>query len=330
MKSPLHKPLHELTEDDISQLTREDCRRYLKHKGMRRPSWNKSQAIQQVISLKKLLEPPPDNLESAARRKKLHVSPPQNNNNPQFVAKRDNVELLRPEDNTKMNITENNSEKFGSSGELACRTTAEDNEGLTRIMDVSEMPLGQMAIFYCGKVNVYDDVPAEKAQVIMHLAASPPHLPQDALYDGTMVVQSPACQLQIVSDRTVSGSNTMLQPASQPVRTSDSCRIYGEHNKSFHDDNCAPEGPGSRKASVQRYLEKRKDRFKSKRKVETTSSGGLDIYYNHQMANELNQLPSKGDARSLPLIRPPNTPTRCSAPENHTSCSAGLNTKIKD
>ena len=32
-KSILEKPLHQLTEDDISQLTREDCRRYLKDKG---------------------------------------------------------------------------------------------------------------------------------------------------------------------------------------------------------------------------------------------------------------------------------------------------------
>ena len=31
--SPLEKPLHLLTEHDISQLTREDCRRYLKLKG---------------------------------------------------------------------------------------------------------------------------------------------------------------------------------------------------------------------------------------------------------------------------------------------------------
>lgn len=24
------------------------------------------------------------------------------------------------------------------------------------------MPIGQMTIFYCGKVNVYDDIPADK------------------------------------------------------------------------------------------------------------------------------------------------------------------------
>lgn len=34
VKSVLDKPLHQLTEDDISQLTREDCRRYLKEKGL--------------------------------------------------------------------------------------------------------------------------------------------------------------------------------------------------------------------------------------------------------------------------------------------------------
>lgn len=88
VRSILDKPLAQLTEDDISQLTREDCRKFLKDKGklcfpfslslpprslllsflylngrltrggsgMRRPSWNKSQAIQQVISLKALLE----------------------------------------------------------------------------------------------------------------------------------------------------------------------------------------------------------------------------------------------------------------------------------
>lgn len=31
--SPLEKPLKDLTEEDIAQLTREDCRRFLKQKG---------------------------------------------------------------------------------------------------------------------------------------------------------------------------------------------------------------------------------------------------------------------------------------------------------
>lgn len=43
---------------------------------MRRPSWNKSQAIQQVISLKALLEPASDS-DAATARKKLHIPRPQ-------------------------------------------------------------------------------------------------------------------------------------------------------------------------------------------------------------------------------------------------------------
>ncbi|XP_071719439.1 protein TIFY 4B-like [Rutidosis leptorrhynchoides] len=69
--SPLDKPLHQLTEDDISQITREQCRHYLKQKGMRRPSWNKSQAIQQVIMLKALIEP---STESETCVKKFYIT----------------------------------------------------------------------------------------------------------------------------------------------------------------------------------------------------------------------------------------------------------------
>lgn len=36
-RSPLDKPLSQLTEEDIAQLTREDCRRFLKEKGLLPP-----------------------------------------------------------------------------------------------------------------------------------------------------------------------------------------------------------------------------------------------------------------------------------------------------
>lgn len=117
-KSLLEKPLSLLTEEDIAQITREECRRFLKERGssllpfislpfsalffyfppsksrgvsrllyatcdgtgMRRPSWNKSQAIQQVISLKALLEDrsDPDYPSASARiaRKPRSSSPP--------------------------------------------------------------------------------------------------------------------------------------------------------------------------------------------------------------------------------------------------------------
>ena len=44
--------------------------------GMRRPSWNKSQAIQQVISLKALLEPCDDDSGAGALRKVVANSHP--------------------------------------------------------------------------------------------------------------------------------------------------------------------------------------------------------------------------------------------------------------
>ncbi|XP_024523063.1 protein TIFY 4A [Selaginella moellendorffii] len=61
------KKLEELTDEDVMQLTREDCRRYLKEKGMRRPSWNKAQAVQQLLSLKSLCDPSPASSGAAKR-----------------------------------------------------------------------------------------------------------------------------------------------------------------------------------------------------------------------------------------------------------------------
>lgn len=84
--SILDKPLSQLTEEDISQLTREDCRKFLKEKGMRRPSWNKSQAIQQVISFKALLESNEDS--GAGARRKILVCPPPSHFPPQNAVAR--------------------------------------------------------------------------------------------------------------------------------------------------------------------------------------------------------------------------------------------------
>ncbi|CAI9781202.1 unnamed protein product [Fraxinus pennsylvanica] len=93
-KSTLDKPLQQLTEEDISQITREACRRYLKEKGMRRPSWNKSQAIQQVIMLKRLLETTTSDAE-AEPCKKLYLPHPNKeyDDNLQRVGSHDIVKL---------------------------------------------------------------------------------------------------------------------------------------------------------------------------------------------------------------------------------------------
>ncbi|KAJ0734874.1 putative transcription factor TIFY family [Helianthus annuus] len=278
--SPLDKPLHQLTEDDISQLTREDCRRFLKQKGMRRPSWNKSQAIQQVIMLKALLEPSPDSddggrkLYIASRNQKSPAAPVQKGTSAETeisVSAEESVPGHR-----------NDTEKCDALG---------DNDSAppppTRISGGSEETKGQMTIFYSGKVNVYDDVPADKAQALFQLAASPLQFPLEYPYDGNML-QAPNINV-----------GPVVSPVLQTVRVTDNYRLHKEEGSVLREDNSA-EGSASRKASVQRYLEKK--RFKSKRKAGAT----FDVYANHQIGNHnLNE-------QSPPLVRPPNTPNRFS------------------
>ncbi|PHU22091.1 hypothetical protein BC332_07198 [Capsicum chinense] len=280
-KSPLDKPLYQLTDDDISQLTREDCRRYLKDKGMRRPSWNKSQAIQQVISLKALLETPPDT--DTGQRKRLHIPRPDTS-----------LQRVQKGTNTDAGFSESVEEivpygrkhpnKPDLSGDKAAGSVAVvNNLAPSRTRDSGNTPAGQLTIFYCGKVNVYDDVPAGKAQAIMHLAASPLFVPSETPLDATRAARHSECDLQAANVKLGPDSRMVLMPTMQTA---------------------AVEGNTSRKASVQRYIEKRKDRLKSKRKMGMSSSASLDIYLNHRTGNHTsNELSSRSNTCSPPTIR---------------------------
>ncbi|EEF41355.1 conserved hypothetical protein [Ricinus communis] len=251
-RSNLDKPLHQLTEDDIAQLTREDCRRYLKDKGMRRPSWNKSQAIQQVISLKALLETAPDSNEVPKRR--LYIPHPHN------------VPLHH------------------------------------RITDWSD-----------------------HAQAIMQLAACPLSLSGDTSSDAIPALRPIPSQLEAPGVKT-SLSPMFVYPTQQTGKVAEHCHLPKEESNLFHEDNL--EGRTSRKASVQRYLEKRKDRFKNKRKVAMPSS---DIHLNHCVRDEFsNDQWNLTEACFATQPRPSQTPIQCSTvayTEKHTNLSADLNGK---
>lgn len=200
-----------------------------------------------------------------------------------------------------------------------------------RIAGAPNGPLEQMTIFYCGKVNVYDDVPPDKAQALMQLAASPLQVPLEVPFDGITARRPLPCHLQAAIGKVGPDSPFLSFPTSQPVNMSDNCWPNREESGAYREENAA-EGPGSRKASVQRYLEKRKDRFKSKRKVATPPSGSLDVYLNPQMGNHThNERSNRSDACSSPQIRPPNTPPRSSSADDHmvksTNFPAGLNDK---
>ncbi|KAK8962708.1 Protein TIFY 4B [Platanthera guangdongensis] len=226
--SLLEKPLSQLTEDDIGQITREECRRFLKERGMRRPSWNKSQAIQQVISLKALLEESsdPDDLTAAIKLRRKHSIPP----SPRSLASphpspsgsgTSRSAATEPKDPSPYRRKDSISPVFTvvdaprpTSSASSSFSLIEIDRVLGRI--VAGVPAGQLTIFYGGKINVYEGVPSDKAGNL-HRSF------KDGLEEG--------------------------RASRDPV----------------------PEGPTSRKASLKRYLEKRKDRHKGRRMIDGSS-----------------------------------------------------------
>ncbi|XP_042018407.1 protein TIFY 4B-like isoform X1 [Salvia splendens] len=323
-KSPLDKPLHLLTEDDIAQVTREDCRRYLKEKGMRRPSWNKSQAIQQVIMLKTLLETTPDS-DAAGARKRLRISRPDNTDSSSNVALEsvprgtigDAENSLSAEETTPHSVKDLDKPDF--SGGLSSSFAAGNDESTQpRTPGSTNMPIGQMTIFYCGKVNVYDDVPADKVQALMHIAASPLRFPDEHPVDGAAGLQPLPCIPKTVSSARQDSAVLMLPT----VKMNESTRLPGEENKLLQEET-PMEGPSTRKASVQRYLEKRKDRFKSKGKAGMALCASLNDYINHRMGNQLPRIDT-----SITRIRKPSNLTRCSSMENDSVKKVCLSTGL--
>ncbi|KAG6434941.1 hypothetical protein SASPL_106586 [Salvia splendens] len=246
-KSPLAKPLHLLTEDDIAQVTREDCRRYLKEKGMRRPSWNKSQAIQQVIMLKTLLESTPDS-DAAGERKRLRISRPNNTDSSSNVA----MESVRSSSSVPRGTTaeEENSlsaeettphsvkdlDKPDSSGGLSSRfAAANDESAQLRTPGSRNMPIGQMTIFYCGKVNVYDDVPADKVRALMHIAASPLQVPDEQPVEGFVGLQPLPCIPKTVSSAR-QDSAVLILPTLPAEKMNESSSLPGEETKKLREE----------------------------------------------------------------------------------------------
>ncbi|XP_073040678.1 protein TIFY 4B-like isoform X4 [Primulina eburnea] len=314
-KSPLDKPLQQLTEDDIAQVTREDCRRYLKEKGMRRPSWNKSQAIQQVIMLKALLETPADC--DADFRKKLRISRPNKLHNNTIASESVPQGACRDADSAlaldAAPYRRKDVDKEDASGGFAA---ADDSSAFTRATVSTKMTVGQMTIFYSGEVNVYEDVPLDKAQEIMHIAASPILFPQERPVEGTVLMQSSPWFSKAVKAKACPDYNVIHLPSMQTVKTSGGSRFLAEESNTPREENPVEES-FTRKASVQRYLEKKKDRFKIKRKAGIVSCSSLDIYFNHQMGNQITNEPLSGsDICSPPQIMPPSTPKRSSSVDN--------------
>ncbi|XP_065863240.1 protein TIFY 4B isoform X1 [Euphorbia lathyris] len=329
-RSILDKPLTQLTEEDISQLTREDCRKYLKEKGMRRPSWNKSQAIQQVISLKALLETSEDSGAGALR--KILVSKPVVTSNSVDSAKEpsDTNNLASVSVDDIAPCRQNDSPKSGPPRPLDCQLEEADNTASgCRNPKLTDGLIGQMTIFYSGKVNVYDGVPPDKAQAIMHLAASPLHSPLDDR------IRRPAFsfpyQLQTQSDRHVfNSSSAAISDPTQTEKMTEYSQQCKEKGNLTHDQDV--ENQMNRKISLQRYLEKKKDRgrFKVRKNVGPTSSS-LEVYFNHNVRTHTsNEQPTRSSTSSPPHPVAPHTSSTSADDQMKISFSVDLNEDIQE
>ncbi|URE29703.1 leaf development [Musa troglodytarum] len=375
-RSPLDKPLAELTERDIAQLTREDARRFLKSKGMRRPSWNKSQAIQQVISLKALLEGTPGCDDCPAGVGIFQKSSPP----PAPVFPLQDSSPPSPKDGGGSQPPAKEPSPYRRRDPIPPSFSAgADPRPLPEIRCLfpratAELPAGQMTIVYDGVVNVYDGLPMDQARAVLELAASA------VSFDDVTGPVSPAFrptsvlpELGPVSVPTVpSLAKTVLvaasgrvahhaagglaeprgTPPAEPGKTAE--RLWRVKFAAHRVMGRLPRGLGwkwervifslvfdpegqrrplertetgmemgvasatSRKGSLQRYMEKRKDRFKAKKLLKGSTSSNMEMMYFSRKLKfpNLNELTTPNDTSFSALFQQPQSPGRCSSGEN--------------
>ncbi|PKA58295.1 Protein TIFY 4B [Apostasia shenzhenica] len=283
-RSLLEKPLSDLTEDDIAQITREECRRFLKERGMRRPSWNKSQAVQQVISLKALIENHQESEVAGStawiRRKTWSPRPPRSPiSPPTSLASGDLRSAQISKDSSPYRrrdaIPPPSAHKNEWTSQLATvgrkLNPPESQHNSPRA--IPNVPAGQLTVFYDGKVNVYDDVPPEKAGVIIQLAASPnsSDLLDHRRFGTTAAYTGPGGP-----GRSAAVGVSANPPAGSAGKSQ---RCSSDNLEERDSRNSVPETPAHRKASVTRYLEKRKDRYKGKQIIKGSSYSSTKFTY---------------------------------------------------
>ncbi|THU70639.1 hypothetical protein C4D60_Mb08t27100 [Musa balbisiana] len=211
----------------------------------------------------------------------------------------------------------------------------------------ADLPGEQMTIFYDGMINVYDDVSADQARAIMDLAASPAcfddptdplppaRRPVFRLPPGPAPPFARAFRIRATGETSLSSPLSSVKQSRQiligrlpvvqagcPTVWRAGWRAGGCRGKQslVRERSTLPEVSTSRKASLQRYLEKRKDRFKGKKILGGSTSSDMEMMYISQKLRCLNhsELPNLNEASFPSLSQPPQSPARCSSGENQS------------
>ncbi|KAB1209401.1 Protein TIFY 10A [Morella rubra] len=139
------------------------------------------------------------------------------------------------------------------------KTTADSNRA--NMSSTADSERAQMTIFYGGQVIVFNDFPAEKAKEVMLLAgkgssqsntnnqhaSAASNLPRNSVDSSSSIANSSSIVPPNFGNKTV---HEQVQPPPQPL----ACEL-----------------PIARRASLHRFLEKRKDRFTARAPYQTSN-----------------------------------------------------------